>query len=72
MLLSKDEIALLTAACADQNNQKAAELVNLLGTASGMEMIRLVGGLPRGMRLEIEKQVHEAIAEEKRKAQGQV
>jgi len=67
MLLTLDEIALLTAACADRNNHKAAELVNLLGTASGMEMVRLVRALPGPMRLEIEKQVHEAINEQKRR-----
>ena len=67
MLLTLDEIALLTAACADRNNEKAAELVNLLGTDSGVEMVRLVGALPREMRLEIEKQVHEAINEQKRR-----
>jgi len=67
MLLSLDEIALLTAACADRNNQKAVELVNLLGTDSGVEMVRLVRALPREMRLEIEQQVHEAINEQKRK-----
>jgi hypothetical protein len=72
MLLSKDKIALFTAACADRNNQKAAEVMNLLGTGSGMEIVRLVAALPGPMRWEIEKQVHEAIAEQKRRDQGQV
>ena len=72
MLLSLNEIALLTAACADRNNQKAAELVNLLGTDSATEIVRLVAAFPSQMRWEIEKQVHEAINEQKRKAQGQV
>lgn len=68
MLLSADELAMLTAACSDRNNQKAVELVNLMGTQSGAEIARYVMSLPEAIRMEIEKHVRETIDEQKRRS----
>ena len=68
MFLSPDEIAILTAACRDRTNPTAVDLVNLLGTNSGKEIARAVFSLPKEMRMEVEKQVREAIDEQTRRA----
>lgn len=70
MLLSLDELAMLTAACSDRTNQKAVELVNLMGTQSGPEIARQVTSLPGEFRTEIEKHVREVIAEQKRRSRA--
>ena len=67
MLLSLDEIALLTSACSDRSNTKAVELVNLLGTQSGAEIARQIASLPKEMQMEVEKHVREAINEQRRR-----
>jgi hypothetical protein len=67
MLLSLDEIALLSSACSDRTNRKAIELVNLLGTQSGAEMARQIASLPKEMQMEVEKNVREAINEQRRR-----
>lgn len=68
MLLSLDELALLTSACSDRNNIKAVELVNLMGTESGAEIARQIASLPKEMQMEVEKHVREAINEQRRRA----
>ncbi|HET7706010.1 MAG TPA: hypothetical protein VFM36_07985 [Thermoanaerobaculia bacterium] len=70
MLLSVDELAMLTAACSDRTNQKAVELVNLMGTQSGPEIARQVMSLPKAIKTEIEKHVREAIDEQKRRSRA--
>lgn len=67
MLLSVDELALLTAACTDRTNQKAVELVNLMGTQSGTEIARQLMSMPKAIKTEIEKHVRETIDEQKRR-----
>ena len=68
MLLSVDELAMLTAACSDRNNQKAVELVNLMGTQSASEIARQVMSLPKTVKTEIEKHVRETIDEQKHRS----
>lgn len=67
MLLSPDDLAILSAACSDPTNHKAGELVNLMGTKSGPEIARQVMSMPREVKTEIEKHVREAIDEQKRR-----
>ncbi|MGZ8867770.1 MAG: hypothetical protein ACXW2P_05445 [Thermoanaerobaculia bacterium] len=67
MLLSLDEIALLTLACSDRSNGRAVDLVNLLGTQSGADMARQIASLPKEMQMEVEKHVREAINEQRRR-----
>lgn len=61
---------MLTAACSDRTNQKAVELVNLMGTQSGAEIARQVLSLPEAIKMEIEKHVRETIDEQRRRSRG--
>jgi hypothetical protein len=67
MLLSHDELAILSAACGDRTNHKAGELVNLMGTQSAPEIARQVMSMPEAVKTEIEKHVRETIDEQKRR-----
>jgi hypothetical protein len=67
MRLSSDELALLNAACADRNNVRAQELLNVLGTASADEIVRQIALLPKELQADIEVHLREAINEQKRR-----
>ena len=67
MQLSADELVLLTAACADRNNTRAQELLNVLGTSVASEIVREIASLPVELQKELETHVREAINEQKRR-----
>ena len=67
MRLSSDELALLNAACADRNNRKAQELLNVLGTSSAEEIVRQIASLPPELQADVAVHVREAIDEQKRR-----
>lgn len=67
MRLSADETALLRVACNDLSNQRAQELVNVLGTALADEILSLMQTLPPEFRRDLENHVREAIEEQKRR-----
>ena len=65
--MSMEELALLTSACADQNNSKAQEIVNVLGTGDATAIVGQIALLPVEMQKELEKHVREAIDEQRRR-----
>lgn len=58
---------LLDAACADRNNVRAQELLNVLGTSSAEEIVKQVALLPMELQADIEIHLREAINEQKRR-----
>jgi hypothetical protein len=67
MRLTTDELAILTAACADRNNVKAQEVLNVLGTKLGPEIAVQISLLPSELQSQLEKHIREAIDEQKRR-----
>ena len=67
MRISTEELALLTAACADKNNLKAQELVNVLGTHSAEAIAQQIALLPAEIQKDLEKQLRDAIDEQRRR-----
>lgn len=65
--MSTEELALLTSACADKNNSKAQEIVNVLGTSDATAIVSQVALLPAEMQKDLEKHVREAIDEQRRR-----
>ena len=67
MRITTEELALFTAACADRNNARAQDVVNVLGTPSAAEIVQLIASLPPEVRRDLEKHVQEAIDEQRRR-----
>ncbi|HEU4522493.1 MAG TPA: hypothetical protein VFT12_10845 [Thermoanaerobaculia bacterium] len=67
MRLTKEEIALLAAACGDRNNAKAQELVNVVGTAGATEIVAHIALLPLELQRDLERHVREALDEQRRR-----
>ena len=70
MRVSAEELLLLNAACANLTNTKAQELVNVLGTKSAEDIVRLLAQLPIEVRGDLERHVREAIDEQRRRAKA--
>ena len=67
MRVTSEELALFEAACADPNNARAQQLVNVLGTTSGAAIVSQIGSLPVEIQADLQKYVRDAIDEQRRR-----